>query len=792
MSGAGATFAASLFNRAKIMKKLLSALLVCFPLVLFAQQKFTISGNLKDAQNGEDLIGATVGVQGAATGTASNAYGFYSLTLPAGTYTLVYSYIGYAPQTRPVRLDRNMTLNMELAPGQATLQEVVVTSRQADAHVQQNKMSNEVLQIEAIKTMPAFMGEVDVMKTIQMLPGVTSGGEGTSGFYVRGGSVDQNLILLDEAPVYNASHLLGFFSVFNADAIKDVEIYKGGIPAEYGGRLSSLVDIRMKEGNNKRFGVSGGVGTIASRLTAEGPIQKDKSSFIVSGRRTYADMFMKLSPDENLNKSALYFYDLNTKVNFRLSDKDRLFVSGYFGQDVFRYKEIFGMDWGNATATARWNHLFSDKLFSNFTAIYSNFNYQLGAPGGTTAFSWKSNIEDLSGKADFAWYPGARHTLKFGASTIYHTFRPGLVEPQAASSAVRRFELDEKYALENAAYLSLEQELSPRLSLTYGLRYSFFQNMGGRLQHYGAAGQVTDTVYYGRTDIYHTQGGLEPRLAARFVLDERSSLKATYNRTLQYLHLASNATSASPFDVYIPSGKYVRPQLADQVALGYFRNFRRNTLEASAEVYYKDMRNQIDFRDNADLLLNNNIEGDILTGTGKAYGLELMVKKHGGRLSGWASYTLSRTERTIAGINKGNPYPVRQDRPHNLALVASYRLSERLTLGANQVYTSGNAVTMPSGAFRSGNIIVPIYTERNGYRLKDYHRLDLSLTLEAKKRPGRRYESGWNISVFNAYARKNVFSLMLDQTEDSPSRIESKEISIIGSAIPAVTYNFKF
>jgi outer membrane cobalamin receptor len=774
------------------MNKLLLLLLLVLPLGLSAQQKFTISGNLKDAKNGEDLIGATVGLPGGSTGTATNAYGFYSLTLPAGTYTLGYSYIGYAPQSRQVSLNRNMTLNMELVPSGATLQEVVVTSRQADAHVQQNKMSNEVLQIEAIKTMPAFMGEVDVMKTIQMLPGVQSGGEGTSGFYVRGGSVDQNLILLDEAPVYNASHLLGFFSVFNADAIKDVEIYKGGIPAEYGGRLSSLVDIRMKEGNSKAFGVSGGVGTIASRLTVEGPLKKDKSSFILSGRRTYADLFMKLSANENLNQSALYFYDLNTKINYKLSDRDRLFVSGYFGQDVFKYKEMLRMDWGNATATVRWNHLFTDKLFSNFTAIYSNFNYEIGTPGGNTAFSWKSNIEDLSLKADFSFYPSSQHTVKFGASTIAHTFRPGVIEPRSANSAVRPFRLDEKYALEHALYLSDEHEISPRLSLTYGLRYSLFQNMGGRVQNYDADRRLTDTADYRRGDIYHTQGGLEPRLAARFVLNDRSSLKASYNRTLQYLHLASNATSTSPFDVYIPSGKYIKPQSADQVALGYFRNFRQNTLEASAEAYYKDMQNQIDFRDNADLLLNNNIEADILTGTGKAYGLELMVKKHSGRLTGWASYTLSRTARTIRGINNDNPYPVRQDKPHNLALVASYQLSERLTLGANQVYTSGNVTTMPSGSFRNGNIIVPIYTERNGYRLKDYHRLDLSLTLDNRKRPGSKYESSWNFSVFNAYGRKNVFSVQLAQTEDTPSRIESKEIAIIGAAIPAVTYNFKF
>lgn len=774
------------------MKKLLLLLPLFLPLVMSAQQRFTISGNLKDAHNGEDLIGATVGVQGGTTGIATNTYGFYSLSLPAGQYTLVYSYVGYTNNIRQINLDKNLTLNLELSPNNATLQEVVITGKKEDANIRQNKMSTEVLPMETIKTLPAFMGEVDVLKTIQMLPGVVSGGEGTSGFYVRGGSIDQNLVQLDEAPVYNASHLLGFFSVFNADAIKDVEIYKGGIPAEYGGRLASLVDIRMKEGNSKKFGAAGGIGTIASRLTLEGPIVKDKSSFIISGRRTYADMFLKLSTDENISKNKLYFYDLNTKLNYKLGDKDRLFISGYFGQDVFQFKEMMRMDWGNATATARWNHLFTDKLFSNFTAIYSNFNYEIGTPGGKTAFSWKSNIEDLSLKADFSYFPNNRHTVKFGLSAIYHTFKPGIVKPQSTESVVKELILDKKYALENALYLSNEQEMSPRFSLTYGLRYSFFQNMGGRVQNYDASGQPTNVEEYGRTHIYKTQGGLEPRLAARFVLNESSSVKASYNRTMQYLHLASNATSASPFDIYVPSGKNIKPQSANQVALGYFRNFRRNTLEASAEVYYKDMQNQIDFRDNAELLLNNNIEGEILTGSGKAYGLELMVKKQTGRLTGWASYTLSHTERSIQGINNGDAYRVRQDKPHNLAVVMSYRLSERMTLGASQIYSSGNVVTMPSGAFRNGNIIVPIYTERNGYRLRDYHRLDLSLTLDAKKREGQQYESSWNFSIFNAYGRKNVFSVQLDQTEDTPSRIASKEISIIGSAIPAVTYNFKF
>ena len=692
------------------MKKSITFLLLFLPLWMQAQQKFTISGQLKDARNGEDLIGATVGVQGGTEGTASNVYGFYSLSLPAGKYILVYSYVGYTSLSREIELNQNLTLNIELSAGDVVLEEVVVKSKREDNHVQQTKMSSEVLPIEAIKKLPAFMGEVDIMKTIQMLPGVQSGGEGTSGFYVRGGNIDQNLIQLDEAPVYNASHLLGFFSVFNADAIKDVEIYKGGIPAEYGGRLSSLVDIRMKEGNSKRMGVSGGIGTISSRLTVEGPLKKDQGSYIVSGRRTYADLFLKLSPDGNIKNNRLYFYDLNTKLNYKLGEKDRLFVSGYFGQDVFRFRQSMRMDWGNATATVRWNHLFSEKLFSNFTAIYSKFNYEIGSLTGKTAFSWKSSIEDVNLKADFSYFPDSRNTIRFGLSSIYHTFHPGQIRPESESSVVRALQMDDRYALENAIYISDEQELTPRLTVTYGLRYSFFQNMGGRVQLFDETRQqVTGEVNYRRTQIYKTQGGLEPRLNARYLLDEQSSVKASFNHTLQYLHLASNTTSTTPLDVYVPSGKYIRPQSADQVAVGYFRNFRHNTLEASAELYYKDLKNQIDFRDNADLLFNNTPESDILTGNGKAYGLELMVKKQTGRLTGWASYTLSHTERTIRGINNDKAYRVRQDKPHNLSVVLSYQLSQRLTFGANQVYTSGSVITMPSGAFRNGNIIVPIY-----------------------------------------------------------------------------------
>ena len=770
-------------------------LVLNFAMTVFAgtDERVTVSGYIKDARTGEELIGVPVYVKELKTGSTSNVYGFYSVSLPPGTYHFRFSYLGYAQMDTLLQIDKNITLNLDMHPAQVELREVVIAAEKENQHVTGIKMSSEKLNMETVKTIPAFMGEVDVLKSIQLLPGVQSGGEGTTGFHVRGGSPDQNLIQLDEAPVYNASHLLGFFSVFNADAIKDVEIYKGGIPAEYGGRLSSLVDIRMKEGNNKRFSAEGGLGTISSRLTLEGPIVKDRSSFFISGRRTYADLYLRLANDKALRDNRVYFYDLNAKLNYKLSDKDKLFVSGYFGQDVFKFRKDFKISWGNKTATTRWNHVISHKLFSNVTLLYSDYDYTVTSFSSSDSYKGKLEIKDFSLKADLTYYLNTANTIRFGINSTYHSINPGSVEKTSDESVVNDISTNKKHAFENALYVSNDMEVTSKLSVQYGIRYSFMQNIGGTVFRYdGQMENVVDTVHYHSTRIHHVQGGFEPRLSARYTLNENSSVKVSYNRTLQYLHLVSNTTGGTPLDIYIPSDEYIKPQVADQVAAGYFRNFRNNMFEASVEAYYKKLQNQIDFKDNADLLLNNNIEREILTGSGKAYGVELMVKKQKGKLSGWLSYTWSHSERTINSINNGNPYPVRQDRPHSVNIVTTYQLGKRWEVGGTWVFASGNAITMPSGGFLYNDIVVPVYTERNGYRMPASHRLDLSVTLKGKEKPGRKWHSSWNLSLYNVYARQNPYSIQLRQNADNPKVTEAVQTSIVGTIIPSLTYNFKF
>lgn len=773
-------------------KLMITSVLLLLCLTGWTQTKFTLSGTLKDARNGEDLIGASVYVAELRTGASSNVYGFYSLTLPAGTYTVTVSYLGYEPVNRTVGLSGDLSMDFALDAVATELGEIVITDKSLHAHVDDNRMSSEKLNISTVKKMPAFFGEVDILKSIQMLPGVQSAGEGTTGFFVRGGTADQNLVQLDESTVYNASHLMGFFSVFNADAVKDAELYKGGIPAQYGGRLASLLDIRMKEGNQKEVAGVGGIGTIASRFTLEGPIQKDNSSFIVSGRRTYADLFLKAAPDAALRNSRLYFYDLNTKINFRPSEKDRVMISGYFGDDVFRFKDLMHWSWGNRTATVRWNHLFSDRVFANFTALYSNFNYMLGSKTGPADFTWKSKLADISIKSDVSYYHSDRHTINLGVASTFHRFNPGHVTV-ASEERVNSLVMDNKKALESAVYMSSDITVSEKLSLQPGIRYSIFQNMGGRTYgNWNDDGDPMDTVVHGTGEITHTYGGLEPRFSMRYKLDRNSSLKLSYNRMYQYLHLASNSTASLPLDVYIPSDQNIKPQIGDQVAIGYFRNLRTNAFEFSAEIFYKDLQHQIDFRDNADLLLNNHIDREIVTGKGKAYGLELMLKKPEGKLNGWVSYSYSRSKRKIAGINNGEEYAARQDRPHAVNMVLSYPLRERLHVGASWMYASGMPVTIPTSGYVHDGIVVPVYSARNGYRLAASHRLDLSVTLDNKRKPGRKWEGSWNFSLFNAYAHKNPFSVQTRQREEDPSTTEAVQLSIIGTIIPSVTYNFKF
>jgi hypothetical protein len=754
--------------------------------------RFTISGNIRDAGNGEELLGATVFVRELSTGTATNVYGFYSVSLLPGRYTLVFSYIGYESQTRSLDLKANISLNIDLKPASAMLGEVVIEGQRQGENLTKAEMSTVKMDVKTIRKIPALMGEVDVIKAIQLLPGVQATSEGGSGFSVRGGNPDQNLVLLDEATVYNASHLLGFFSVFNNDAVKDVNLYKGDVPAWAGGRVSSLLDVRMKDGNMKKLSGSGGIGTISSRLTLEGPLQKDVSSWIVSGRRTYADVFLRLSKNEEINENILYFYDFNGKMNFRISENDRLFVSGYYGKDVFRNPD-FKMGWGNETVSMRWNHLFSKRLFSNITVLRSSYRYNLGVPEGqSSSFDWAARMVDHGIKADMVFYPDPNNTIRFGASTMYHRFEPGAARGLGEETIFSTFEVPHSFAIGNSLYVSNEQKLGSRFVLKYGLRYSLFQNIGsGTVYRFDDRYQVVDSLVYARGRIYNTYDGIEPRAGLTFLLNEQSSLKLSYSRSRQYIHLASNSTGGTPLDIWFPSSPNVKPQIADQVAGGYFRNFLDNSVEASAEVYYKYIENAIDFRDHAELLLNKELEGELRFGTARSYGLELLIRKNTGKLTGWVGYTLSRSERTIDGINGNKTYLSPYDKPHDVSIVLSYDLSPRLSFGANWVYATGNPVTFPTGRAVIGNKVVPIYSDRNTYRMPDYHRLDFSITLLGREKEGRAYRGEWNLSVYNAYARKNAWAINFVQDEANPD-VTYAEKTYLFSIIPSLTYNFKF
>jgi hypothetical protein len=774
------------------MKKVL---ILLFSLLIFsakALNKASLSGRIIDATTSETLIGASVYVPSLKIGATTDFNGLYTLKLPAGKYQLQVSYIGYESKTIEVTVAGKQKLDLELNPSATELAEVTVTNQIETANVEDLKMSSEVLSIKTIKEIPAFMGEVDVLKAIQTLPGVQSGGEGTTGFFVRGGAADQNLVLLDGATVYSPSHLMGFFSVFNADVLKSAEIYKGGIPAQYGGRSASLLDISMRDGDNQEFKANGGLGLIASRLSLEGPIQKGKSSFIIAGRRTYADVFTRLSPKEDVKNSTLYFYDFNGRLNFKLGGKDHITLSGYYGNDVLKNKEQLSWKWGNRTATLNWKHRFSDKFYANFSGVYSDFNYSLGSFSGSNNLEWEARINDQTLKADFSYLPSKRYNYKFGLSSAHHTIHPGFIKV-TGSDINTSLELETQRALESAAYASAMISLSDKFTAEAGLRYSLFQNIGGINNQYEEG--VPEPVYsraFAKNELHDGQHGLEPRLNLRYLLGDEKSIKMSYNRMYQYLQVASNSTTGTPLDIYFPASSSIKPQLVDQVALGYFHNFASNRYELSTEVYYKFMQNQIDFRDNANLILNEQLEREILSGTGEAYGLELMLKKTEGKLKGWVSYTLSKTTRTIAGINNGDPYRPRQDRPHAINLVASYQLKPRLQLGAAFTYASGSPISIPNSSYEHNGLVVPVYAERNGYRLPDSHRLDLSLTLDNKKKPGRKWESSWNFSLYNAYGRQNPFTIQVRQNADNPKNTEAVQMSLIGTIVPAVTYNFKF
>lgn len=778
-------------NRQIKFASLLLILLSCIQFSLFAQQKYTISGNLSDATTGEGLIGATVQVDELETGSITNVYGFYSITIPEGSYNLTISYVGYQTRAEAIELNESKKLNLELQPQSTTLEEVVVQSERPDKNVQSTQMSVNKLEMQAIAKIPVIFGEQDIIKTLQLLPGIKSS-EGGGGFFVRGGGADQNLILLDEAPVYNASHLLGFFSVFNSDAIKDLTIYKGHIPAEFGGRASSVLEIQMNDGNSKKFNASGGIGLIASRLTLEAPIVKDKGSFIISGRRTYADVFLKLSNNEDLSNSILYFYDLNAKANYRLGEKDQIFLSGYFGRDKFGFSDVFGFDWGNTTATLRWNHLFSDRLFLNSTLLFSDYNYKVEIGGGeedSEGFTITSAIQDFSLKEDFEYYINPRNTLKFGLNIIKHAFIPGEIATGLASN-VNDLQLQKKYAWEGAAYISDDMEVTDKLKLNYGLRYSIFTQVGpGEIYTYDEDGDIATARDYDSGEAVKTYGGLEPRLGVTYLLSETSSLKTSFGRNRQYLHLLSNSTSGTPIDLWIPSSNNVKPQYADQYALGYFRNFNDNALEGSIEVYYKDMQNQIDYKTGADIIFNETVESQLLFGKGWSYGAEFYLKKNIGDLTGWVSYTWSRTERKFDGVDNGEVFPANFDRTHEIALVGIYELNSKWSLSATFVYNTGNAVTYPVGKYEVDGEVINLYSKRNESRLPDYHRLDMGATRILKKRPN--FESSINISVYNAYARKNAYSISFREVASDPTRTEAVKLSLF-SILPSLTYNFKF
>jgi hypothetical protein len=773
------------------MKKYISGLLLLISASITYAQKVTIGGTIKSKADGETVIGATVKADSTA-GTVSNEYGFYSLNVPSGTYVLEISSVGMETIKMPLTITKDTTINIKMEDGSSSLQEVVITESTGGRSLKSAQTSVEKLSMKEIEHIPVLFGEKDVMKAIQLLPGIKSAGDGNAGMFVRGGAADQNLILLDEAPVYNASHLLGFFSTFNSDALKDITVYKGGMPARYGGRLSSVLDIKMNDGNNQDFDVSGGVGLISAKLNVEGPIQKDKSSFLITGRRTYADMFLKLSDEYKDN--SLYFYDLNAKVNYILGDKDRLYLSGYFGKDKlgasFGDGEGFGLNWGNSTGTLRWNHIFNNKVFSNTSLIFSNYNYNISIKSGAYDFDIKSRIQDLNFKEEMQWYLNNNNTIKFGYNIIHHDIKPGEVKSNDLTS-LNSTALESRYALENVIYASNTWKVSNKLNVEYGARLGTFTILGPG-DYYGldANGNVNDTMHYNSGQAVKTYLNLEPRLSASYMLNTVSSVKASYARNTQNLHLISNSTSSSPTDKWLASTNLIKPEISDQVSLGYYRDFANDKYELTVETYYKTMQHQIDYRDGANVYINSNaIESQLLFGKGRAYGLEFLFKKKVGRLSGWISYTLSKTERQIDGINNNQWYNARQDRTHDFAIVASYELSRKWTLSANWVYYTGDAITFPAGKYQVDGQTVYYYTNRNAYRMPAYHRLDLGATCKLAQR--KNWSSELAFSLYNAYGRENAYTIVFRDNKDDPNKTEAVKIALF-KFIPSISYNFKF
>lgn len=784
----------------------ISLFFLFFNVTSFAQDKYTLSGVISDEKTNETLIGVSIIIDELRTGTSTNEYGFYSITLPEGNYTVRISYLGYQEIQTSVNLNQNTKTNFSIKESEEILEEIILIDNPNKINIKSPEMSVNKLSVSTIKKMPVILGEVDILKSILTLPGVTNAGEGQSGFNVRGGAVDQNLILLDEATIYNSSHLFGFFSVFNADAIKDLKLYKGGIPARFGGRVASVLDIYQKEGNSKEFHVNGGIGLISSRILAEGPIVKDKGSFLIGGRSSYAHLFLKLTDNEN----SAYFYDLNTKLSYKLNDNNSLYLSGYFGRDVFSLNQSFVNTYGNSVLNLRWNHLFSDKLFSNASLIYSDYYY--GLTLDFIGFNWDSGIKNYNFKYDFKHYLTTKTKLTYGINTVYYDFNPGKIEPTDSESGINPDQLDKKYAFEPAIYIDAEQTISDKLSINYGLRYSMFYRLGSQeiniyennqavnydsdLKIYEKATPI-GTRKYGSNETIASFDNLEPRLALSYAVDDNQSLKLSYNRMSQYLHLISNTQSPTPLDVWAPSDDFLKPQILDQYAIGYFRNFSNGKYTLEVESFYKDIQNRLDYIDGADLIANNAIEQVVLAGKARAYGLEILARKNEGKLSGWISYTLSRSEQQTPGrtadeigINNGNWYKTGWDKTHNLSVTGMYQLNEKWSFGSIFTLQTGQPVTYPNGQYQYLGITIPSFSDRNSNNLPTYHRLDISATLTPRNNEGKKLQGEWVFGIYNLYSRRNAASINFRQNQDSGNN-EAVRLSIFG-IVPSVTYNFKF
>lgn len=780
----------------------LALIFIFFCSLAFSQRNVTISGYVSDLESDESLIGVSVLLQELNTGTITNEYGFFSLTLPAGVYTVQIRYLGFETLTRELSLNEDVNENFELTPQAEVLDEVIVEENIELLNVRNPQMSVNKLAINTIKKIPAVLGEVDVIKSITLLPGVTNAGEGASGFNVRGGAADQNLILLDEAILFNSSHLFGFFSVFNPDAIKDIQLYKGGIPASYGGRASSVLNIYQKEGNRKKFESQGGIGLISSRLLLEGPLKKEKSSFLIGGRSSYAHLFLPLI--ESVDNNKAYFYDLNTKLSYTLNDRNTVYLSGYFGRDVFDINNLFDLAYGNSVANFRWNHLFSNKLFSNLSLIYSDYDYTLDF--GLAEFDWNLGITNFNFKYDFKHYLNDKTKLEYGLNGIYYKFDPGFIQPTAENSPVQARKLENKFAFENAVYAGVSYQLSSKINLQAGLRLSNFLRLGQKMNTYAndnpllyiessqiyEEAQPTGSVTYSKGEVIKSFTYPEPRFSMAYQLDSDQSFKLSFNRMAQYLHLISNTNSPTPIDVWAPSGKYIDPQLLDQVAVGYFKIFDNNRYNLEVEAFYKTIQNRLDYIDGAELIANDAIEQILLTGQARAGGLEVLFRKNEGKLTGWIAYTLSRSEQQTpgrtsseVGINYGNWYATPYDKTHDISITTNYDLNKRWNLNANFIYQTGQPITYPNAQYQFSGFSIPNFESRNSSRLPAYHRLDVSAVYSPKKRSGE-----WVFGIYNFYNRKNAASIRFQENLET-GRNEALRLTIFG-IIPSVTYNFKF